>query len=50
MIFVSADSKGLADENLVSADSRGVIGPLFATLMRGIASADSEWVTNEFCL
>ncbi len=34
-VFVSADSKRLAGEFLVSADSKGVISPLFPADPRG---------------
>jgi hypothetical protein len=42
--------KGVAGESFVSADSKGVIIPLSATLRRGLVSADSKEVMDEFCL
>jgi hypothetical protein len=42
--------KGVAGESFVSADSKGVISPLFSALRRGLGSVDSKWVIDEFCL
>jgi len=42
-LFVSADSKRLAGEFFVSADSKGVISPLFPAVL---VSADSKGVIS----
>jgi len=49
VVFVSADSKGVASAFSVSADSKGVISPSFSALMRGLGSADSKGVRGTIC-
>jgi hypothetical protein len=49
-VFVSADSKGLAGEVLVSADSARLKVAVFSVSWEWFVSADSKGVTGAFCL
>ncbi len=46
MFFVSADSKGVAGEISVSADSVGLKVAVFSVSWEGLVSADSKGVTG----
>ena len=46
MFFVSADSKEVAGESCVSADSAGLKVAVFSVSWEGLVSADSKGVTG----
>jgi hypothetical protein len=50
VFFVSAHSKGVAGENVVSADSKRLKVGLFSVSWRGSVSADSKVVTETFSI
>jgi hypothetical protein len=50
VFFVSADSKGLAGENVVSADSERLKVAVFSMRWEWLASADSKGVIGAFSI
>ena len=49
-VFVSADSKEVAGDMVVSADSKGLKVSNFSMSWKWLVSADSEELTGAFCL